>query len=274
MNKIIQLDWLNGGCVFLDNEVIKADKQMRKLEETKRIKGVEDKQVSSEVFDDRTLKVLYKLAKQGYINSLNGVISTGKEANVLLGIDDEGFPVAVKIYRIVTLDFKKINEYIAGDPRFKGHGNNKRKLISEWTQKEFKNLNRLHNIGLKVPKPYIAKENVLVMEYLKYDDDVDDTAAIPLSKAKINNPEEIFKDIIEFMHRSYTEASLVHGDLSRYNILISNGSPYYIDLSQATLTSHPLSNELLERDINNIIYDAKKFNVKLDFNTVKNIIIN
>ena len=81
---------------------------MRKLEETKRLKSVEDKQVSSEVFDNKTLQVLYKLAKQGYLQSLNGVISTGKEANVFLGIDDDDNEVAVKIYRVVTLDFKKI----------------------------------------------------------------------------------------------------------------------------------------------------------------------
>lgn len=125
-----------------------ADNQMRKLEETKRIKSSEDKQVSSEVFDDKTLKVLYKLAKQGYINTLNGVISTGKEANVFLGIDDDGNNVAVKIYRVMTLDFKKIKEYIAGDPRFKTHGNNTRQIVTTWTRKEFKNLSsvRFRNI--------------------------------------------------------------------------------------------------------------------------------
>ena len=101
----------------MNKHYIDADKQMRKLEETKRLKSVEDKQVSSEVFDDKTLKVLYKLANKGYIRSLNGVISTGKEANVFLGIDDDDNPVAVKIYRVMTLDFKKIKEYIAGDPR-------------------------------------------------------------------------------------------------------------------------------------------------------------
>jgi RIO kinase 1 len=44
-------------------------------------------------------------------------------------------------------------------------------------------------------------------------------------------------------------------------------------LSQATLTSHPLSRTLLERDINNIIYDAKKFNVDLSYEYIKNKII-
>ena len=196
----------------------------------------------------------------------------GIMANVFLALDDDDNDVAVKIYRIVTLDFKKINDYIAGDPRFKNQGGNKRQLITSWTQKEFKNLSRLYNLGARVPEPYTAKENVLVMQYLKTSDD-DNTAAIPLNKAKLDNASDTFEDIVDFMSLSYNEADLVHGDLSRYNILMSNNKPYVIDLSQATLRSHPASMRLLERDINNIIYDAKKFNVELDYDEVKNRIV-
>ena len=258
--------------VKLNKHYDDADNQMRKLEERKRLKSVEDKQVSSEVFDDKTLRVLYKLANQGYLQSLNGVISTGKEANVFLGVDDDDNTVAVKIYRIVTLDFKKIHEYIAGDPRFKSHGGNKRQLITSWTQKEFKNLSRLYNIDANVPEPYTAKENVLVMEFLEHNRE-DASAAVPLHKAKLDNAEEVFEEIIDFMDICYNQANLVHGDLSRYNILMSYNHPYVIDLSQATLTSHPLSRRLLERDINNIVYDAKKFNVDLTYEYIQDRIL-
>ncbi len=249
-----------------------ADDQMRKFEETKRVKGHEDTQVASEVFDDRTLKVLYKLSKDGYIKSLNGVISTGKEANVFLGLDDDDEYVAVKIYRVATLDFKKIKEYIAGDPRFKTYGNNTRKIIDTWTKKEFKNLSRLYNLDLAVPEPYTAVSNVLIMQYLSVSDD-DSTAAPPLSKTKLDNPREVFDQIIDFMDVSYNEANLVHGDLSMYNILLSNQRPYIIDLSQATMTSHPSSSELLERDVKNIVFDARKFKLDLSSNEILNRII-
>ena len=75
------------------------------------------------------------------------------------------------------------------------------------------------------------------------------------------------------MDFAYNEADLVHGDLSQYNILLSHGHPYIIDLSQATLRSHPSSRELLERDIKNIVYDSKKFKVNLDYDYVKHRII-
>ena len=75
------------------------------------------------------------------------------------------------------------------------------------------------------------------------------------------------------MDVSYNQAQLVHGDLSRYNILYSYGHPYIIDVSQATLTSHPASMQLLDRDIENIVYDSKKFNLDLTFDYIKERII-
>ena len=74
-------------------DVPKYQRQMmilRKMLSEKRIKRVEDRRVGSEVFDQLTLKTLYKLAKMGNIHQLNGAISTGKEANVFKGVDDEG----------------------------------------------------------------------------------------------------------------------------------------------------------------------------------------
>lgn len=75
------------------------------------------------------------------------------------------------------------------------------------------------------------------------------------------------------MDVAYNKAHLVHGDLSRYNILLSHGHPYIIDVSQSTLDSHPSSRSLLERDIKNILYDSKKFKLNLTYEYVRNRII-
>ena len=56
--------------------------------------------------------------------------------------------------------------YIQGDPRFNIRSNSKRQLINNWVLKEFKNLNRAYNAGVRVPKPLIAKKNILVMEFI------------------------------------------------------------------------------------------------------------
>jgi RIO kinase 1 len=96
----------------MESPVTKSDINLQKMREIKRLKSVEDKRVGSEVFDRITLQTLYKLANQGYIHLLNGAISTGKEANVFKGADEDGNLVAVKIHRVTTSDFKKMQYYI------------------------------------------------------------------------------------------------------------------------------------------------------------------
>jgi RIO kinase 1 len=142
----------------MESPVDKSDIHLQKMREVKRLKSVEDRRVGSEVFDRITLQTLYKLANQGHIHLLNGAISTGKEANVFKGADEDGNLVAVKIYRVTTSDFKKMQYYIQGDPRFNIRSNSKRQLINNWVLKEFKNLNRAYNAGVRVPKPLIAKK--------------------------------------------------------------------------------------------------------------------
>ncbi|MEM4946383.1 MAG: RIO1 family regulatory kinase/ATPase, partial [Archaeoglobaceae archaeon] len=74
----------------------------------------------AEVLDTRTLKVLYKLSTK-FIKAMGGVVSTGKEANVFYAdgiFEGKVVPMAVKIYRIETSSFDKMDEYIFGDRRF------------------------------------------------------------------------------------------------------------------------------------------------------------
>ena len=76
----------------MDSKIAKADAKHEKLHSQKRKKDSSDRKVGNEIFDKITLETLYKLANQGYIDVLNGAISTGKEANVLTGVtDDEDF---------------------------------------------------------------------------------------------------------------------------------------------------------------------------------------
>lgn len=254
----------------MESPVTKSDISLQKMREVKRLKSVEDKRVGSEVFDRITLKTLYKLANQGYIHLLNGAISTGKEANVFKGADDEGNLVAVKIYRVTTSDFKKMQHYIQGDPRFNVRSSSKRQLINNWVLKEFKNLNRASDAGVKVPKPIIAKNNVLVMEFVG---DEDGSPARLMRHSKITNPEYVANKILDYVKKLYQDAELVHGDLSSFNILMEDDEPVIIDLSQGLVVDHPLAMELLNRDIDNLIKDFKKMGIEKSHDEIKRKII-
>ncbi|MGB4363626.1 MAG: serine protein kinase RIO [Methanothermobacter tenebrarum] len=241
-----------------DRTFHEVDSALERLKSEKRLKGVEDRRVASEVFDKRTLEVLYKLSNTGYLAVLDGVISTGKEANVFKGLDDNDNFVAVKIYRIATSDFRKMQYYIQGDPRFKVKMSNKRQIVHTWVNKEFRNLKRACENGVRVPKPFVSRENVLIMEFIG---DEEGNPAPTLREAPPIDPQEMFNKIIYYMRLLYREARLVHGDLSAFNILNFDEEPVIIDISQAVVVDHPIAMELLERDIKNISQDFKRFGV-------------
>ncbi len=120
-----------------------------------RRKDANDRKVVDEVFDKRNLMRLYKMFSDGVIERLDFPIATGKEGNVFRATTPKGGFVAVKIYRTTTATFKDMAKYVQGDPRFKGISNNRKRLILAWAAKEYSNLRRLTDAGVRVPKPHM-----------------------------------------------------------------------------------------------------------------------
>lgn len=228
-----------------------ADRIARKrdrefLEFRERITDADQFKVEASVFDDATLGALYKLVQDGHVVAFGGPLSTGKEANVYLAEGPDG-DVAVKIYRINASNFRKMREYLEGDPRFEGLGGDKKKVVIAWTKKEFANLQRARAAGVRVPEPIAAERNVLVMEFLGAGGD----RAHRLNEVHVENPQTAFEVVREYMRRLYS-AGLVHGDLSEYNIVVHEGELALLDLGQAATTHHPNSQEFLDRDCQNV----------------------
>ncbi len=249
----------------MDPKVAKADAKHEKIHSEKRKKDNSERKTGNEIFDKITLETLYKLANQGHIDVLNGAISTGKEANVLTGVTDDEKFIAVKIYRIATSDFKKMDYYLNGDPRFNIKTKNKRKIIYSWVTKEFKNLTRLYDAGVNVPKPITSSNNVLLIEFIG---DENGNPAQPVKNQPPQNPDEFWNKLLVQLKLFVNEAKLVHGDLSNYNILNLNEEPIIIDVSQSVVLDNPISKELLERDINTLVREYTKLGVKTNFNEV------
>lgn len=248
-------------------KVAKADAELQKLISRKRAYDANDRKVANEIFDERTLKTLYKLANQGYVDILNGAISTGKEANVLKGFRDDGSIVAVKIYRIATSDFKKMQYYIAGDPRFNVRANNKSQLIGSWVNKEFRNLNRLKDAGVNVPNALSSLNNVLVMEF------IGDKEGNPSPTVKYLPPEDpldFYEQLVDQLDKFVNNAKLVHGDLSTYNIINHNEKPIIIDVSQSVVKDHIIAKDLLTRDIKNLVKEFSKMGVDTSIQKLTN----
>ena len=128
--------------------------------------GQDWKKTIDDVFDEVTLRNLQQLISQGVISTIENVIATGKEGNVFRAKTINGENRAVKIYRINTATFRKLEKYIEGDSRFKNSGNSPRERIFTWAQKEYKNLHSMKAAGTRVPKPYHVHKNIVVMQYL------------------------------------------------------------------------------------------------------------
>ena len=229
------------------------EKLLRRLPKSrrKRIKDSRLFEVVEEVFDYSTLMALYDLINKGVIRVMRGVVASGKEARIYWAEDPSGRDLAVKIFLVTTAEFRKSRlKYIEGDPRFKRVGRKIRDLVRTWCSKEFRNLKRAREVGVRVPEPIAFKENVLVMEFI---DAGERGVPAPLIKdAPPEDPETAFKVIKSYIAALFLRGDLVHADLSEYNIMNSNGELVIIDWGSAVHGSHPHAYEFLERDVRTI----------------------
>ena len=135
------------------------EQQKRAEKDRYRVKDKADRATMEQVMDPRTRMILFKLLNRGFVSSVDGCISTGKEANVYHCTNREGASLAVKIYKTSILVFKDRDKYVSGEFRFRqGYGRkNPRKMVKTWAEKEMRNLTRLHNAGIACPRPILLR---------------------------------------------------------------------------------------------------------------------
>ncbi|MEM1584617.1 MAG: serine protein kinase RIO [Nitrososphaerota archaeon] len=237
----------------------KYDREQRYLK-----KRSELDEVLEEVFDQTTLMTIYDLMKKGLIKEFYGVVSAGKESRIYLARDSNLNYLAVKIYLVISAEFKKNRViYVSGDPRFNRIPSDFRKFIYLWARREYSNLEAAYNVGVPVPKPLFVKNNVLGMSFMGEDGERYPT----LAEVKIEKEvlEEIYPQVIEAVQKLYHEAKLIHGDLSEYNIfLIPENRIAFIDLSQAVRIEQPQAEQLFLRDLKNIVKYFKKNDLEVE----------
>jgi RIO kinase 1 len=244
----------------------RVDKRLDKKEksyETKQLmkeKRSEEYEVLEEVFDRSTLMVIYDFLNKGTIDEIHGVVKAGKEARVYWGKDKQGNELAIKIYLVLSSEFRKgILKYIEGDPRFTGVRRDSRSLMFAWAQREFKNLEQATAAKVRVPKPVAVRNNVLLMEFIGKEG----VSAPSLKEQSPKNPSRAYGIILDYLNRLYIKAELVHGDLSEYNIMVWRARPVLFDMAQAVPTSHPMAEFLLRRDLTNLNKFFSRLNVNV-----------
>lgn len=218
-----------------------------------------DRATSEQVLDPRTRMILLQLINRGTIHTINGVLSTGKEANVYHALSDStpaGSPLhrAIKVYKTAILVFKDRDRYVSGEHRFR-NGYNKgsnRAMVKVWAEKEMRNLKRLWTAGVPCPEPLYLRLHVLVMGFIG---DKKGWPAPRLRDAPVEDDktwDALYLELLGLMRDMYQKCRLVHADLSEYNVLYHQKRLWIIDVSQSVEHDHPRSPEFLRMDIKNV----------------------
>lgn len=243
------------GLVGLANRVTNRLEATRRREDAARVRisDKSDRATSEQVLDPRTRMILFKLLNRGVISSVNGCISTGKEANVYHAVrDGSSDEFAIKVYKTSILIFRDRDKYVAGEFRFRrGYcKSNPRKMVKTWAEKEMRNLARLFQAGIPCPEPLLLRAHVLLMRFIG----ADGWPAPQLRNAELSAAQlsRFYRDSIKYMRALYHDCRLVHADLSEYNMLVYRDTLYVIDVSQAVEHDHPHALEFLRKDCANV----------------------
>jgi RIO kinase 1 len=208
----------------------------------------------------KTPKRLEPLLEDGVIDAVIRQLMSGKEATVYVVRCGEETRCA-KVYKEANnRSFRQSVDYTEGrkvkssrQARAMAKGSKYGKQAQEeaWQSAEVDALYRLAAAGVRVPTPYQFYEGVLIMDLVA---DAEGNAAPRLNDIVFTAEEArqhhqtLLKEVVRMLC-----AGIVHGDLSEFNILLSENGPVIIDLPQAVDAAgnnHAMS--MLERDVRNL----------------------
>lgn len=198
---------------------------------------------------------LHTLVKKNLLSHVGIPIGIGKESDVYEAIDNSGKAVALKLFRIGRISFRSIVRKRSYNSS-QGH----KWLLSsiKSAEREERILRQLERFRFKVPRCIGRAYHAIVMEM---------KLGIPLYRVKrLDDADVVLMKVLRAVRDIYQKAKLVNSDLSEFNVLITpEHEVVLIDWPQAVSSDQKGAEELLKRDVNNIItYFRKKFRISVD----------
>ncbi|MDL2261194.1 serine/threonine protein kinase [Methanimicrococcus sp. OttesenSCG-928-J09] len=201
---------------------------------------------------------LHTYVQRKTIAAVGSEIGVGKESVVVEVLKEPEIEIAepevfiLKLHREGRTSFKQVKrtrEHLVGKEHF------------SWiyaarlaSKREFTIMSKLYP-DISVPKPIDQNRHTLVMEVAKGSE---------LSKTKVLDPEWYLDEILNQIRLVYSKG-IIHNDLSEYNIFVSDEGVQLIDWPQYITKDHPHAEELLRRDIENVLnHFSKKYMVHRD----------
>ena len=230
-----------------------------KISEFSRLDGEEvdyrlDRCMDRELVERKTIQYTgYRLTFEGYdalalhafaeretVDGVGAPLGVGKESDVYEARSFE--PLALKYHREGYTNFREVQkerDYTA-DKEHLSWLYTARKAA----EREYETLQGLYP-DVSVPKPVDQNRHAIVMERVD---------GVELSRADLTPAQVVgvLELILEEMAAAHA-AGYVHADMSEYNVFVSADGVTVFDWPQAVSTGHDNSDELLERDVENVL---------------------
>ncbi len=169
-------------------------------------------------------------------------LGVGKEADVYDALNPKGVRIAVKFHRLGRISFRQTIRKRGYTTEHTGWLFQSR-LAAE---KEFQALKLVFSHGVAVPEPLSQNRHVLVMGMIE--------GAELAEYKEIPEPKKVLKEILRNIRKAYLKASVVHADLSEYNVILKPDMHILIiDWPQYVMKEHPNAQQLLTRDVKNVL---------------------
>lgn len=233
-----------------------------------RLHDKHDKATSEMSLDPKTRLILFKMVNADILESIGGIISTGKEATIFYapGGKTEEMKVptecVAKVFKTTLNEFQTRDKYIRDDYRFKDRYKhlNPQKIVKLWAEKEMHNLMKMRKNGIPCPDVVMLKKHVLIMSFIG----VDSVPAPKLKDALLDEKEtqSAYEQSVQLIRDLYNRCNLVHADFSQFNLLWFEQKVWVIDVAESVEPTHPMGLEFLLRDCTNISNFFKNRDVK------------
>ena len=205
-------------------------------------------------------EALELLLADGVIDEVVARLKSGKEADVYV-VSHAGRLVAAKIYKERNQrNFKNNAGYTEGravrnsrTARAIAKGSKFGQASAEdaWKATEADALGKLHAAGVRVPTPVMFYEGVLLMD-LVTDGAGQPAARIVDALLDAASAAALYKDLRQQVVKMLC-CDIIHGDLSAYNILLSDNGPTIIDFPQVVAAAANSQAEFyFRRDLDNL----------------------
>jgi RIO kinase 2 len=217
-------------------------------------------------FEGYDALALNAFVKRKSIIAIGDEVGVGKESVIYEAIlppelaIGEPVPVVIKFHREGRTSFKQIK-------RVREHLGDREHF--SWiyaarlaAQREYGIMATLYP-KVSIPKPFDHNRHAIVMELAK---------GSLLSKTKLLDPEWYLDEILKQVKITYS-LGVIHADLSEYNIFASEDGIQLIDWPQYVTPEHPQADEILERDVSNILtHFFRKYGIKRELDeTIREI---